>query len=421
MTATDLIDGFAHLRTNLPENPRIYVGGGSGSPIALAAALKEAPDLAANVTFVGAWIPGLDTIDWAGLHPSARAETTFVSDAWRGSVRAGKTAILPLTYSQTWDWLSATQIDGAVLVTSEPQAGEQLSLGVSPDFGPAIAARQDIQCWALVHPKMPAPPASQSIARARFIGEHWSELNLPGTEPALPNQTAQQIAKQIAPLIDDGDTLQFGIGSLPSAVLSALHGHRNLKFHSGLISDDVLDLIMAGAVSNEPGSILTGIAFGSDQLYRRATSEELFQFQPVSVTHNLAQIAKVDRFKSINSALEVDLLGQVNSEFRGLTQISAIGGQSDFVRGAALSKGGRSIIALPATASKGQVSRITTRLENRPVSLSRYDVDTVVTEHGAAELRGKTIEQRADALISIADPSFREQLSTEWERLRSAD
>lgn len=414
MNSGDILNGFARLRSLLPSAPRIYVGGGSGAPIALALALKQAPELAKDVTFLGAWIPGLDTIDWASLHPTARAETTFLCDTWRDSARAGRTQILPLTYSQTWQWLASTPIDAAVFVTSEPGSSDLLSLGVSPDFGPALLARNEIQCLAIRQASMPTPIASHGAPRDRFSIETRAETDLPGAEPARANEIALRIAKHIAPLIEDGDTLQFGIGSLPSAILSALHDRRGLRFHSGLISDDVVDLIEAGAVSQEPGSVLTGIAYGSERLYRRSATQKEFRFEPVAVTHSVLKLAEIAHFKSINSALEVDLLGQVNSEFRDQTQVSAIGGQSDFVRGAALSKGGRSIIALPSTAAKGTVSRIVPRLENRPIALSRYDIDTVVTEHGIAELRQKTPEQRAEALIEIADPAFRESLSADW-------
>ncbi|MEL7545633.1 MAG: acetyl-CoA hydrolase/transferase C-terminal domain-containing protein [Pseudomonadota bacterium] len=420
MTTQNLLDGFAQLRRYLPSTPRIYVGGGSGTPVALAAALRRAPELANGVTFLGAWIPGLDTVDWASLHPTTRAETTFLCDSWRDSAREGKTQILPLTYSQTWNWLASTPIDAAVFVTSEPGSSSHLSLGVSPDFGPALLARNDIQCLAITQPTMPTPIASHGAPRDRFSIECRAEADLPGAEPARANEIAKRIAKHIAPLIEDGDTLQFGIGSLPSAILSALHDRRGLKFHSGLISDDVVDLIEAGAVSPELGSVLTGIAYGSERLYRRAAAQKEFRFEPVTVTHSVLKLAEIERFKSINSALEVDLLGQVNSEFRDQMQVSAIGGQSDFVRGAALSKGGRSIIALPSTAAKGTVSRIVPRLENRPIALSRYDIDTVVTEHGVAELRQKTPEQRAQALTEIADPVFRESLSADWSAQRSA-
>ena len=420
MSLSDVLDGFARLRAALPAAPRIYVGGGTGAPVALAAALKDAPDLAKGVTFLGAWIPGLDTVDWASLHPSARAETTFLCDTWRASAAAGKTQILPLTYSQTWHWLSSTRMDGAVLVTSAPGANGDLSLGVSPDFGPALLARGDVKCMALMQASMPTPLASHGAPAERFMVRCAAEAELPGAEPASASEMAQRIAAHIAPLIEDGDTLQFGIGSLPSAILSALHDRRGLRFHSGLISDDVVDLIEAGAVSPEQGSVLTGIAYGSERLYQRAATQREFRFEPVSITHSVLKLAEIERFKSINSALEIDLLGQVNSEFRGRTQVSAIGGQSDFVRGAALSKGGRSIIALPSTAARGSVSRIVPQLDNRPIALSRYDIDTVVTEHGVAELREKTPDQRAEALIAIADPAFRETLSADWLARQSA-
>ncbi|MCS6952518.1 MAG: acetyl-CoA hydrolase/transferase C-terminal domain-containing protein [Bryobacterales bacterium] len=231
------------------------------------------------------------------------------------------------------------------------------------------------------------------------------------------------IAAHVANLVPDGATLQTGIGGIPDAVLQALSHHRDLGVHTEMFSDGLIELIQSGVVNNErktlhPHKVISGFVLGTRKLFDFIHDNPIFEFHPTAYTNDPFVIAQNDRMVAINSALEVDLTGQVCADSIGHLPYSGIGGQVDFIRGAARSKGGLPIIALPATARDGTVSRIVPVL--RPgagVVTSRGDVHYVVTEFGVASLHGKTIRQRAEALIQIAHPRFRDELLHEADRL----
>lgn len=230
-----------------------------------------------------------------------------------------------------------------------------------------------------------------------------------------PSQIDVRVAAQIAGVIPERATVQLGIGSLPVAVCRALAGHRDLGIHSGVISDIVVDLVETGVVTNaykgiDPGCIVTGCLFGSRRLIDFADGNHALEMRSAEYTHSLKVMADVRNLYSINSAIEVDLTGQVNAEVAGNRYLGAVGGQVDFVRGAQVSPGGRSIIALPSTTPDGQQSRIVASLEGRPVTTGRADVDLIVTEYGVADLRGRSLSERADRLAAIAHPDFRNDL-----------
>ena len=221
----------------------------------------------------------------------------------------------------------------------------------------------------------------------------------------------------MAKLIEDGSTLQLGIGAIPDAVLLFLKDKKDLGIHSEMFSDGVLALAEAGVVTNRKKTINTGkfvvtFLMGTRKLYDFVDNNPDVMMRPVDYTNYPNIIGQHDKMISINSALQVDMMGQVNAEMIGRNQFSGVGGQLDFVRGASRSKGGKSIIALPSTASGGKVSRIVCELDrNSAVTTSRNDVHFIVTEYGAAELRGKSIRDRARALIAIAHPEFRDSLT----------
>jgi acyl-CoA hydrolase len=228
------------------------------------------------------------------------------------------------------------------------------------------------------------------------------------------SQEAQRIGAHIANLIEDGDTLQVGIGKVPASVLAALHGHRQLAIHGGMVTDEVIDLHAAGAL----GAMVCCSARGT-RIYEWTVGRDDLRFAPVSHTHDVRVLGQFERFVAINSVLSVDLFGQANAEMLRGRQVSGTGGLLDFVRGARLSPGGRSILALPSTAGSG-ASRIVPRLgEQEVVSLPRADADIVVTEHGVAHLRDRSLDERAQALIAIADPAARDALANAWDALRA--
>ena len=416
MTTPSLIDAFAAFRRTLPPKARLFIGGCAGEPVSLAESLKQAPDLAAGLTFVAAWVPGINQTDWAGLHPGARAETTFLPPSLRPSFEDGRTRILPMAYSATWNWLRTTPLDGAVLMVSPPDGDGNVSLGVSPDFGPAILARTDVPVFTIINPQMPAVPNSVTAPLSRFAAVVTHERALIEVAPQRLAPGFQDIARHVAGLVPEGGVLQFGIGNVQQAVLSAVSGLKGISIHSGIVSDPVADLLD----TDETLKVATGVAVGTRRLYDRLARERRVRFLPVSETHFSSRLAAIPRFTAVNSVIEVDLFGQANAEFIGGRQVSGTGGLTDFLRGARASEGGVGITALLSTAQGGAVSRIVPRLPQVATSVTRADMDWVVTEHGAARLHGLDLETRAQALIGIADPAHQDALANAWDAMRRA-
>jgi len=235
--------------------------------------------------------------------------------------------------------------------------------------------------------------------------------------PPVPSSDAQnRIARNVAPLIPDGATLQLGIGGIPNAVLQSLFDRKDLGIHSEMCPDGAVPLIEAGVITGDRktlhrGKIVAGFVLGTKRIFNFIHNNPVFEFHPTQYTNDPFVIAQNDRMVAINSAIQVDLTGQVCADSMGTTPYSGFGGQLDFMRGAARSKGGKPIIALPSTARNGRVSRIVPVLDpGAGVVTGRADVHYVVTEHGVAYLWGKTLRQRAEALIAIADPRFRDEL-----------
>lgn len=229
-----------------------------------------------------------------------------------------------------------------------------------------------------------------------------------------PGELDKQLARHAAEFIQDGDTLQIGIGAVPSAILGNLLGHRKLGLHSGVIGDAVLPLIQSGALDNsrkqqDTGLSVTGALAGSSELYRFADGNRDLLIEPVHYTHAISTLARFDNLVAVNSAIEVDLGGQAGSEIAGKRYLGTIGGQVDFVRGALASKGGRSMICLPSRTASGH-SRIVASLSSGTVTVTRAEADIVVTEWGSAQLRGLAVRERARRLIAVAHPDYREEL-----------
>lgn len=234
--------------------------------------------------------------------------------------------------------------------------------------------------------------------------------------PDAPVSTIDQaIARNVAALIPDGATIQLGIGALPTAVAAALHSHRHIGIHSGVVSDVLVDLIERGVVTNarkgvDPGLTITGGLFGTTRLRDHAHNNPAIAMRATSYTHNPETLARLHAMHAINSAIELDLTGQVNAEVAAGRYLGAIGGQLDFVRGAQIAADGRSIMALPSTTPDRKHSRIVASLDGRPVTTPRSEADIVVTEYGAAHLRGCSLHERARRLLAIAHPDFRDAL-----------
>ena len=231
----------------------------------------------------------------------------------------------------------------------------------------------------------------------------------------VPSEMDQQIAHHVVELIPDRATIQLGVGTLPVAVAQALKNHKDLGVHSGVVSDALVDLVQWGVVTNaykgcDQGKTVTGGLFGTRKLRDFAQESGLIDMSSSDYTHQLSVAVGISKFHSINSAIEIDLTGQVNSEVAAGRYLGAVGGQVDFVRAGIASPGGQSIIAFESTSLKGQQSRIVASLGNRPVSTGRFEVDVVVTEYGVAHLRGCPMRERAKRLIDIAHPAHRDSL-----------
>src|SRR5918996_1547585 len=381
------------------------------------------PAASDRVHYVGCFVPGVNRIDPASFHRNARLTSFFVFGDIARSHAAGKVRFLPLHYSGMWHYLAGLEIDLALIQVTPPDRSGRCSLGVSVHFVPAILDRANA-IVAELNAAMPRPAHSHEISydRLDYVVETERPLVALATGDLPPE--IHRIGAHVASLIEDGDTIQIGIGKVPAAVLGALRDRRDLGLHGGLVSDEVADLHDAGVLSgarrsHDPGAMVCTAALGSPRVYEWAGRCPDLRLAPVSYTHDVRVLAQIDDFVAINSVLAVDLSGQDNAEMLGGRQVSGTGGLLDFVRGARLSRGGRSILALPATAAGGKASRIVAHFgEGDVVSCPRADADVVVTEHGIARLRDKSVDERALALIAIADPAFRRDLADQWEALR---
>jgi 4-hydroxybutyrate CoA-transferase len=404
----------------------VFVQGASGEPTPLLEVLAAVPEASDGVRYVACFVPGVNRIDPASFHPNARLTSFFVFGDIARSHAAGKVRFLPLHYSGIWAYLVALEpIDLALIQVSPPDRSGHCSLGVSVHFVPAVLDRAKT-IVAEVNAAMPRPAQSCQIAYDRLAYVVESERPLVTLVTGdLPPQI-HRIGANVASLIADGDTIQIGIGKVPAAVLASLRDRRELGLHGGLVSDEVAELHAAGVLSrprrsHDPGTMVCTAALGTARVYDWAGRCPDLRFAPVSHTHDVRVVSRIDRFVAINSVLSVDLSGQANAEMVDGRQVSGTGGLLDFVRGARLSAGGRSIVALPSTAG-GNTSRIVARLGERDiVSCPRADADIVVTEHGIAELRDRSTEERAEALIAIAEPEFRTALAEQWARARRSD
>ncbi|WP_288804579.1 acetyl-CoA hydrolase/transferase C-terminal domain-containing protein [uncultured Novosphingobium sp.] len=331
--------------------------------------------------------------------PAAEALIDFVPTAFSGSPRV---------------MCAEVGMDACVLAVSPMDADGYFSFGAANDYTSA-AAHSAKTVIVEVNPAMPrvACPAPLHISQVTAVVENHAPLLGFAEAEAAPEDEA--IAALIAEMIDDGACLQMGIGNLPGAVCRRIANRRDLGIHTELLTPALARLAQQGAVTNrlkttQPGLSVYSFAMGDDPFYRWLDANPHVYSMPVDVVNDPAVIARNDKMVSVNATIQVDLQGACNSEFMGGHQHSAAGGQLDFVRGANASTGGVSVIACRSTAKGGTVSRIVPRLDG-PVTTPRNDVHWIVTEHGAANLRGKTLRQRAELLIGLADPKFRDELA----------
>jgi 4-hydroxybutyrate CoA-transferase len=417
----DLHDFPGVLRTGMT----VFVQGAASEPTDLLSVLASSRHVCDGLHFTGMFLPGVNQTDLTTLGPNASATYFFITPANTDSVARGAARFMPLHYSRIPHYLQDfSAIDMALIQVAPPDARGQCSLGVSVDFVPDILEKPGVAVVAEINRSMPSPPGSPTIPFDRIdIAVHTDHPPITYGQPAASEELAT-IGAAAAALIHDGDVIETGIGKVPMAILRALGGKRDLGIHSGMISDPIIDLMESGVITGarksiDRGKVVTGIALGSDRLYNFLSRNLDILFRPVTYTHNVTVLAQLANFVAVNAAIEVDLFGQVNGETLNGRQVSGVGGLVDFMRGARASAGGRSIVALTATAKGGTLSHIVPALQpGQTATALRVDADFVVTEHGTADLRYKSVDERAQALIAIAAPQFRAMLQQAWQPLR---
>jgi acyl-CoA hydrolase len=388
----------------------VYIPGASGELRCLQTLFSIAPQCLAGVRLVSCLLPGMNSFDYAALDPGCRLETFMLSPQLRPSFMEGRTQIFPLAYSAVAERFATVPVDVAFLHVTPAQGGA-CSFGVAADFGPIVAASARRRV-GILNRAMPQPRNSPSISIDAFdvIVEIDEPLAIAPPTPETPE--LEVIARQVAALVPHGATLQVGIGQAPTAIWKGLRAHQQLRLWSGVVTDGFFDALDFGAMAAT--GHLAGIAHGSAALYKRLDRSAVVDFADVHITHAAGSLARIDQFIAINSALEVDLFGQANLEWQAGRLISGAGGAPDFNAAARRSRGGRSIIAMPATARGGTVCRISACLEAPAITLGRTELDAVVTEYGTAELAGLSMDARAEALIAIAAPAHRAGLERAW-------
>jgi len=396
---------------------RILVGSGCSVPQELLRALvRRAPELA-DVELIHLMTFGIAPYVDEKYEGSFRHNAFFIGSNVRDSIREGRADYTPVFLSEIPELLKSRQmrLDAALVTVTPPDRFGYCSLGIHPDIVKAgIDAATTV--IAQVNSNMPWIHGDTFVHVSEidsFVIQEEPILEL----PELPfGETAMAIARHVASLIEDGSTLQLGIGNIPNAILSLLGNHRDLGIHSEMVSDGVVDLCEQGIITNKrkglhPGKAVVSFAMGTRKLYEFLDNNPFWEFHPTEYVNSPRVIARNSRMVSVNSALQIDITGQVCADSIGPDFYSGIGGQVDFIRGAAMSPEGKPIIALRSTAKGGKLSRIVPSLdEGAGVVTSRGDVHYVVTEYGVAYLHGKTIRERAMALIEIAHPDFRSEL-----------
>ena len=397
----------------LPAGGLTWLQAGSSESPLIRDGLIAGGDALGAMTFTGIFVPGLNRLDYA-VAGSRRVKTFFMTPELADA--ADRVEFLPLCYRDILAALRAFRFDAALFSVSPPDENGMCGFGPVVDFLVELWPKIPVRI-AHVNPKMPRTFGYSGLPFAELTAFIEGEAELPISN-AGTDEASDKIGARVAGLIPDGATIQAGLGRIPEAAVSSLSNHRGLAIFSGLIGDTAVDLLEFGALrSRDP--VTTGAAIGTRRLYD-AINDKAFSFRPASYTHSHRVISYIDNLYTINSALEVDLFGQAFSELRPSGFVSGPGGGSDFAAGAR-GGGGLRIVPLPATVGNGGATRIVAPGKSSgPVSLGRFDIDVVVTEFGAAHLRGKGYDERAEAMIAVSAPGHRKELSAAWRAWRHA-
>ena len=407
--------------THIKSGDRVVIAHACGEPSYLVDAMVANAAAYRDVELVHMVAMGAGAYCKPEYAENFRHNAIFVGGSSRDAVAQGRADFTPCFFFEVPRLFSTTlPVDVAMVMVTPPDENGRCSLGVSVDYT-YEAVKQAKTVIAQVNPQMPwtGPNSTVSVEDLYIIVEH--EAPLIELKPGKIGDIEKAIGANCAKLIPDGATLQLGIGAIPDAVLLSLKDKKDLGIHSEMFSDGVVELAEAGVITNakktlNPGKFVVTFLMGTKRLYDFVNNNPDVDMRPVDYVNNPFVVAQNDKLISINSCVQVDLMGQVASETIGSKQISGVGGQVDFVRGASASKGGVSILAMPSTV-KGKISKIVPQLdEGASVTTSRNDVDYVVTEYGIAALKGRTLRDRARNLIEIAHPDFRDELKAEFEK-----
>ena len=396
---------------------RVFVGTGCGVPQSLVEALSARAPQLADVEIVHLLTLGEAPYAQPKFNDNFRVNSFFIADNVRSAIQEGYGDYTPIFLSDVPRLFKSGQmpLDFALIHVAPPDENGMCSLGVSVDVVRSAAENASLVI-AEVNPKMPRVYGDASIDVYDIDVLVPVDQPLLEVEPGPSNEVTTRIGEHVASLVEDGSTIELGIGGIPHSILQFLKGKKDLGIHTEMLTDDVVDLIESGVINGrlktiDRGKIVASFCMGTRKLFDYIDDNETFAFHPTEYVNDSYIIGQHHKMVAINTAMEVDLTGQVCADSLGTKFFSGIGGQVDFNRGAARSHGGRAMIAMPSTADDGSVSRIVSRLTpGAGVVTSRGGVHYVVTEHGVAYLHGKSVQERALALISVAHPDFREQL-----------
>jgi 4-hydroxybutyrate CoA-transferase len=410
--------------SHIKSGDRVFVHGASATPTPLIEALCKRTDLE-NVTVYHLHTTG--PTPWASPEMKGRilSVSLFTGGAMREPIADGRADFMPVFLSDIPGLFmtGAIPLDVAILQLSPPNHHGDCTLGTSVDtaMAAAMAAKRLV---AEINEQMPRTLGHSVVHYADLVAFVSTNRPLVEMPPPPESEVASRIGEIIAKLVEDGSCLQMGIGAIPDAVFARLGNKHDLGIHTEMFSDGLIPLIQNGNVTNKlkkvhPGRSVVSFVTGSKKLFDFVHDNQHVEFHPCDRTNDTALIRKNDKTVAINAAIEIDLSGQVCADSIGHRIYSGIGGQMDFIRGAALSNGGKAIIALPSTAANGTVSRIAMDLKaGAGVVTTRGHVHWIVTEYGAVNLHGKTLRERAQALISIAHPDFRYELRQQYAQVR---
>jgi len=427
MTVQDLYNSKLTTKENAVKNiksgDRIVLGHAVAEPLELIKEVIKNKDQYENIEIVSMVTFNNAEYTQPEMAPHFRHNTFFVATSTRQAQTDARADYTPCFFYQIPDLFSegVLPVDVALIQLSPPDEHGYCSFGVSVGYTKPTAHAAKL-IIAEINDQMPRTMGDSLIHISEV--DHLVETSYPifSIPPPRIGEIEKAIGENCASLIEDGSTLQLGIGSIPEAVLLFLKDKKDLGIHSEMFSDGIIDLVEAGVINNSKktlhkGKMIATFLMGSQRLYDFVNNNPAVEMYPVTYVNDPCVIMQNHKMVSINSCIQVDFMGQVVSETIGLKQFSGVGGQVDYVRGAAMAKDGKSIIAIPSTASKGKVSRIVPFLDKgAAVTTSRNDVHYIVTEYGIANLRGKTLRDRARALINIAHPDFKPSLIEEWEK-----